>query len=75
MGRRVDSAFDRLLAGSPLRTPWIASWVTAALIAALLMSIAVILLAIGSLKPGAVRVFLEGVVFAAALSVVPVIIL
>ena len=75
MGRRVELALDRLLVGSPLRKPWVAVWVVAALVAALLMSIGVILLAIGSLKAGAAGVFLEGLVFAAVLSTVPVIIL
>ena len=75
MGRRVELALDRLLVGSPLRKPWVAGWVVAALVAALLMSIGVILLAIGSLKAGAAGVFLEGLVFAAVLSTVPVIIL
>ena len=75
MGRRVELALDRLLVGSPLRKPWVAAWVVAALIAALLISIGVILLAIGSLKAGAAGVFLEGLVFAAVLSTVPVIIL
>ena len=68
MGRRVELALDRLLVGSPLRKPWVAGWVVAALVAALLMSIGVILLAIGSLKAGAAGVFLEGLVFAAVLS-------
>ena len=66
MGRRVELALDRLLVGSPLRKPWVAAWVVAALIAALLISIGVILLAIGSLKAGAAGVFLEGLVFAAS---------
>jgi PrsW family intramembrane metalloprotease len=75
MGKRVDLALDRLLVGSPLRKRWIALWVVAALVAALLMSLAVILLAVGSLQAGAAGVFLEGLVFSAVLSIVPIIIL
>jgi RsiW-degrading membrane proteinase PrsW (M82 family) len=76
MVRRVDLAFDRLLIGSPLRKPWVALWVIAALSAALLTSIAVILLAVGSLQAGAAAgLFLEGLVFAVVLSTVPIIIL
>ena len=46
----VDSTLDRLLVGSPLRKPWVARWVIVALVAALLLSTAVILLAVGSLN-------------------------
>ena len=71
----VDSTVDRLLVGSPLRNPWVARWVIAALVAALLLSTAVILLAVASLHAEAVRVFLIGLLFAALLSTVPVLIL
>ena len=71
----VDSTLDRLLVGSPLRKPWVARWVIVALVAALLLSTAVILLAVGSLHAEAVRVFLIGLLLAALLSTVPVLIL
>lgn len=71
----VDSTLDRLLVGSPLREPWVARWVIVALVAALLLSTAVILLAVGSLHAEAVRVFLIGLLLAALLSTVPVLIL
>jgi RsiW-degrading membrane proteinase PrsW (M82 family) len=70
-----DSTLDRLLVGSPLRKPWVARWVIIALVAALLLSTAVILLAVGSLRAEAVRVFLIGLLLAALLSTVPVLIL
>jgi protease PrsW len=75
MGRRVDSALDRLLVGSALRKPWVAVWVIAALAAALLVSLAVILLAVGSMQASAAGLFFKALAFAAALSTVPVIIL
>lgn len=70
-----DSRLDRLLVGSPLRKPWVARWVIAALVAALLLSAAVILIAVGSLHAEAVRLFIVGLLFAGALSVVPILIL
>ena len=71
----VDSTLDRLLAGSPLRRPWVARWLIVALVAALLLSTAVILLAVGSLHAEAVRVFLIGLLLSALLSTIPVLIL
>jgi hypothetical protein len=71
----ADSTLDRLLVGSPLRKPWVARWVIVALVAALLLSTTVILLAVGSLHAEAVRVFLIGLLLASLLSTVPVLIL
>jgi RsiW-degrading membrane proteinase PrsW (M82 family) len=71
----VDSTLDRLFAGSPLRRPWVARWLIVGLVAALLLSTAVILLAVGSLHAEAVRVFLIGLLLSALLSTIPVLIL
>jgi hypothetical protein len=67
----VDSTLDRLLAGSPLRRPWVARWLIVGLVAALLLSTAVILLAVGSLHAEAVRVFLIGLLLSALLRLFP----
>jgi protease PrsW len=74
MSGPVDSTLDRLLVGSPLRRPGVAIPVAVALAVALLLSTAVIILAVGSLKAHAARLFLVGLLFSAVLSVVPVLI-
>ena len=75
MGMSGDSSFERLMAGSPLRRRQVAVPVIIALVAAILLSTAVILLAVGSLKAGAARVFAIGLLFSAGLSIIPVLIL
>jgi RsiW-degrading membrane proteinase PrsW (M82 family) len=75
MGRSADSTFERLMVGSPLRRRQVAVPVIIALVAAILLSTAVILLAVGSLKAGAARVFAIGFLFSAGLSIIPILIL
>lgn len=75
MGRSADSTFERLMVGSPLRKRHVAVPVIMALTAAILLSTAVILLAVGSLKAGAALVFTIGLLFSAGLSIIPVLIL
>ena len=75
MGRSVDSTLDRLLVGSPLRRPQVAVPVIIALVAALLLSAAVVLLAVGSLMAEAAWLFMVGLVFSAVLSIVPILLL
>jgi phosphatidylglycerophosphate synthase len=60
MGRSVDSTLDRLLVGSPLRRPQVAVPVIIALVAALLLSAAVVLLAVRSLMAEAAWLFMVG---------------
>ena len=75
MGRSAESAFERLLAGSPLRRRRVAIPVIVALAAAILFSTAAILLAVGSLKATAAWLFAIGLLFSAGLSIIPVLIL
>ena len=75
MGRSADSTRERLLVGSPLRKRRVAIPVILALVATLLLCIAVIFAAVGSLKAEAARLFVVGLLFSAGLSIVPVFIL
>jgi protease PrsW len=75
MGGSADSSLERLLAGSPLRKRRVAIPVIIGLVAAILLSTAAILFAVGSLTPEAVWIFIAGLLFAAGLSIVPVLIL
>lgn len=71
----AESTVDRLLAGSPLRRPRVARRTLLGLAGALLVSLAMIALTVGSMQPEAVRAFFAGLGLAALLSLVPILIL
>src|SRR4029434_5883462 len=75
MSRSADSTRERLLVGSPLRKQRVAIPVILALVSTLLVCTAVIFAAVGSLKAEAAQLFVVGLFFSAALSIVPVLIL
>lgn len=75
MGGSADSGLVRALVGSPLRKRRVAIPVIIGLAFAILLSTVAMLAAVESLSSESAKIFLLGLVFSAALSIVPVLIL
>ncbi len=75
MGGSADSGLVRALVGSPLRKRRVAIPVIIGLAVAILLSTVAMLAAVESLNSESAKIFVEGLFFSAALSIVPVLIL